>query len=117
MCAGSPFSGQRPGSDVPVLRLLDPVTASTTSNRKPKKGHGGKGKWTWETKTEGKPNHYLDTLVGASAIADMKNYRALASREVLFARRSQVQQQRANPPAAAGGIKTPDRRSFFANRR
>jgi hypothetical protein len=51
------------------------------------------------------------------AIADMKNYRGLASREVLVARRSQVQQQRANPPAAGGGIKTPDGRSFFANRR
>ena len=31
---------------------------------------------------EGKPNHYLDTIVGAFAIADMKNYRGLATREV-----------------------------------
>ena len=46
----------------------------------------------------------------------MKNYRSLATREVLAAGRSQVQQQKANP-AGGGGIKTPDGRSFFANRR
>ena len=114
---------KRPGDGPGTLHLhretsqayLDQVTAEHYVYRKPKKGRG-RGKWSWEPRAEGRANHYGDTLVGAFAIADMKNARTLPKREVLAARRSQLQQQQQSP--AAGGIRMPDGRSFLSiNRR
>jgi hypothetical protein len=114
---------KRPGNGPGTLHLhrvttqayLDQVTAEAYVYRKPKKGRG-RGKWSWEPKAEGRAIHYGDTLLGAFAIADMKNCRTLPKREVLRARQSQLQQQQGKPPAA--GVRMPDGRSFLAiNRR
>ena len=116
---------KKPGDGPGTLHLhkstsqayLDQVTAEHYVYRRPKKGRG-RGKWTWETKSEGKANHYLDTLVGAIAIADMKNVRGLGSRDVLEARRSAVQQQKQDAGGGAGGgVRMPDGRPFLATRR
>ena len=109
---------KRPGDGPGTLHLnrqttqaLDQAIAEHYVYRRPKKGRG-KGKWTWETRSEGKANHYGDTIVGAFAVADMKNVRGLATREVLAAERSQLEQQRHKPnPAAASARRTGGRSS------
>ena len=99
---------------------LDQATAEQYVYHRPKKK--AKGRWVWEVKAEGRANHYGDTLFGAFAIADIKNFRLLQPREVVKARRSmetrlREQQQRGAGGAAGGGVRMPDGRPFLATRR
>ena len=91
--------------------FLDQATAEHFVYRKPKKGKG-RGKWTWELKSEGRPNHYGDTVFSVYAIADMKNARTLLARDVLAARRSALKH-----PTPTAGVRMPDGRPFLATQR
>ncbi len=111
---------KKPGDGPATLHLhkqtaqayLDQVTAEHYVYRRPKKK--ARGKWVWEPKSEGKANHYLDCLVGVFALADIKNCRHLASREVFEAMKSQPA---GSSSADTRGTRMPDGRRFLSTQR
>jgi hypothetical protein len=69
-------------------------------------------------KSEGRPNHHFDVLVGVYAIADVRGLGLLPSRDVVEARLSQARNKPPGiTPAAGGGVRTTDGRPFFATQR
>jgi len=96
--------------------LLDQLTSEHLVYRRPKKKP--KGRWVWAPKTEGRANHHFDVLVGVYAIADIKNFRLLSTRDVFEARMSQMKAGGGGAtPVGGGGMRTPDGRKFFATQR
>lgn len=73
----------------------------------------------WAPKTEGRANHHFDVLAGVYAIADVKGFTLLSTREVFEARLSQIRAGAgaAKPAGGGGGVRTPDGRPSFATQR
>jgi phage terminase large subunit GpA-like protein len=91
---------------------LEELTSEHYVFRKGKKKT--KGRWTWEPKVDGRPNHGLDQLVGLFFLADYFNARLLPTRETVQKSAARARDKTDRP--TGGGYRKPDGRPWISGR-